>query len=64
MPPASEDHAVATESTELLRTLIRSACVNDGAAESGQEVRNVEALEDYFAGSGLASERYTAAPGR
>ena len=38
--------------------------MNDGAAESGQEVRNVEALEDYFAGSGLASERYTAAPGR
>ena len=41
MPPASEDRAVAAESTELLRTLIRSACVNDGAAESGQEVRNV-----------------------
>ncbi len=58
------DERVCTEATELTRTLIRNACVNDGTLASGQEVRNVEALEDYFAGAGLASERYVAAPGR
>ena len=58
------DDALATESTELLRTLIRNACVNDGRVTSGQEVRNADALEDYFAGSGLVCERYVAAPGR
>ena len=34
-----------TDSTELLRTLIRNACVNDGDVASGQKVRNVDALE-------------------
>jgi len=60
----ADDNALATESTELLRTLIRNACVNDGRVTSGQEVRNADALEDYFAGSGLVCERYVAAPGR
>ena len=36
-----DDRAVEVESTELLRTLIRNACVNDGSAASGQEDRNV-----------------------
>jgi hypothetical protein len=49
---------VQTDSTELLRTLIRNACVNDGDVASGQKVRNVDALEAYFAGSGLWCERY------
>lgn len=53
-----------TESTELLRTLIRNACVNSGDPASGQEVRTVDALEDYFAGSGLRCERYEAARDR
>jgi acetylornithine deacetylase/succinyl-diaminopimelate desuccinylase-like protein len=56
--------AVAVEATELLRTLIRNACVNDGDPGSGQEVRQADALEDYFAGSGLGCERYSAGPGR
>ena len=33
--------------------MIRNACVNDDTVGSGQEIRNVAALEDYFAGSGL-----------
>src|SRR5207244_13411543 len=41
-----------------------SDLVNDGRVTSGQEVRNADALEDYFAGSGLVCERYVAAPGR
>jgi acetylornithine deacetylase/succinyl-diaminopimelate desuccinylase-like protein len=53
-----------TEATELLRTLIRNACVNDGTPASGHEERNADALEAYLAGAGLAFERHAAAPGR
>ena len=59
-----DDQVVETESTELLRTLIRNACVNDGTAESGQEAKSVDALEDFFAGSGLTIERHQSLPGR
>src|SRR5688572_12258370 len=59
-----DDRAVETEATELLRTLIRNACVNTGEVASGHEARSVDALEDFFAGSGLACERYTSQPGR
>ena len=52
------------EVTELLQELIRNACVNDGATESGQEVRSADALASYLEGSGLDLERYEAAPGR
>ena len=45
---------VQTESTELLRTLIRNACVNTGDPASGHEIRSVEALEEYLAGAGSA----------
>ncbi len=59
-----EDTAVETQATELLRTLIRNGCVNTGEAASGHEDRSVDALEDFFAGSGLSCERYTSQPGR
>jgi acetylornithine deacetylase/succinyl-diaminopimelate desuccinylase-like protein len=55
---------LTAEPTELLRTMIRNACVNDDTAGSGQEIRNVAALEDYFAGSGLTCRQFEAAPGR
>ena len=55
---------LTAEPTELLRTMIRNACVNDDTIGSGQEIRNVAALEDYFAGSGLTCRRFEAAPGR
>jgi acetylornithine deacetylase/succinyl-diaminopimelate desuccinylase-like protein len=58
------DDTLETEATELLRTLIRNACVNDGRPESGQEARNADAIEDHFAGSGLTTARYEPAPGR
>jgi len=60
----SDDATIETEATELLRTLIRNACVNTGDVASGNEARSVDALEDYFAGAGLSSERYTSLPGR
>src|SRR5207302_4479025 len=59
-----DEQAIETESTELLRTLIRNGCVNTGEASSGHEARSVDALEAFFAGSGLACERYTSEPGR
>ena len=60
----TDDRTIEVESTELLRTLIRNACVNDGTAASGQEVKSVDALEDFFAGSGLTFERHESLPGR
>src|SRR5262249_53184666 len=59
-----DDQAVEIQSTELLRTLIKNACVNDGTPQSGHESRSVDALEDFFAGSGLAVERRQSMPGR
>jgi acetylornithine deacetylase/succinyl-diaminopimelate desuccinylase-like protein len=52
------------EVTDLLQHLIRNACVNDGSAASGNEVRNADLLEDYFDGSGVDIGRYEPAPGR
>src|SRR5215472_18116333 len=60
----SEETAIETQATELLRTMIRNACVNTGEATSGHEERSVAALEDFFAGTGLSCERYTSEPGR
>jgi acetylornithine deacetylase/succinyl-diaminopimelate desuccinylase-like protein len=59
-----DEVAVETQATELLRTLIRNGCVNTGEAASGHEERSVDALEDFFAGTGLACQRYTSQPGR
>jgi acetylornithine deacetylase/succinyl-diaminopimelate desuccinylase-like protein len=55
---------IERDSTELLRTLIRNACVNTGEEASGGESRSCDALEAFFAGSGLSCERYTSSPGR
>jgi acetylornithine deacetylase/succinyl-diaminopimelate desuccinylase-like protein len=55
---------IEVQSTELLRTLIRNGCVNTGEESSGHEDRSCDALEAFFAGSGLCCERYTSSPGR
>ncbi len=52
------------ESTELLQTLIRHRCVNDGRVESGDEVRSVDAIEAYLGTAGFDVERYEPQPGR
>lgn len=53
---------------ELLRDLVRAACVNDGSVESGQEVRGVRVLQRYLAeaidGGRLETQVLEAAPGR
>ena len=52
------------ETAELLQALIRNACVNDGEATSGFEVRNAETLRAYLGAHGLETESFEAAPGR
>ncbi|MDQ3148168.1 MAG: M20/M25/M40 family metallo-hydrolase, partial [Actinomycetota bacterium] len=52
------------EVTDLLQHLIRNACVNDGAVDSGGEARSVDTLASYFEGAGLDVERYEPEPGR
>ena len=49
---------------DLLQSLIRNACVNDGTVQSGNELRSVDLLDSYLAGSGLDLQRYEPAPGR
>lgn len=49
---------VTDEVTDLLRHLIRNACVNDGSADSGHELASVEVLASYLEGVGLDLERY------
>src|SRR5207244_4033418 len=55
------EDAMTAEVVELLRTLIRNACVNDGTDASGHEIRSADTFEAYLSGVGLAMERYTAA---
>lgn len=57
-------HRRQGETVELLQTLIRNACVNDGTAGSGEEVRNADALAALLELPGVELERFDAAPGR
>jgi acetylornithine deacetylase/succinyl-diaminopimelate desuccinylase-like protein len=52
------------EATELLQTMIRNQCVNDGRPESGGEVRNAQTLGAYLAGPGMDIRQYESHPGR
>jgi acetylornithine deacetylase/succinyl-diaminopimelate desuccinylase-like protein len=52
------------QTVELLGTLIRNACVNDGTPTSGQEVRSAETLTSFLADTGLDIERFEPTPGR
>ncbi len=52
------------ETVELLQTMIRNRCVNDGTAASGQEVRNADTLTQFLDGSGAPIERFEPSPGR
>ncbi len=56
--------AATAETVELLQTLIRNRCVNDGTPESGQEVRNADVLQTVIEGAGIDVERYEPTPGR
>ena len=52
------------QTVELLQTLIRNRCVNDGTAESGNEVRNADVLRQFLGDTGLDVQQYEPTPGR
>jgi acetylornithine deacetylase/succinyl-diaminopimelate desuccinylase-like protein len=52
------------EVTELLQTLIRNRCVNDGTVASGNEITSVETLSSYLRVPGAEMKRYEPRPGR
>jgi len=52
------------ETVELLQTMIRNECVNDGRAESGDESRSVAVLEHFLEGVGVELQTYEPSPGR
>lgn len=56
--------AAVNETVELLREMIREACVNEGTEESGQEIRNVRVLQRFFDGVPVETHVLEAAPGR
>ena len=56
--------ALTSETVELLQTLIRNECVNDGTPESGGEVRNADVLQSVIEGPGVVVERFEPTPGR
>ncbi len=58
------DPALTNTTVELLRTMIRNECVNDGTEASGDEVRNADVLTTFLEGAGLDVERFTSRPGR
>ena len=62
MPAAAEEFVGPT--TELLQSLIRNACVNDGTPDSGNEIRNAELLTGYLEGAGIDVEQFESRPGR
>ncbi len=49
---------LTAETVELLQTLIRNECVNDGSAESGHETRNADVLQTFVESSGVDIERW------
>ena len=55
---------ITGEVTELLQTLIRNGCVNDGTDESGQERRSTDTLQSYLEGTGLDLQTYEPLDGR
>lgn len=55
---------VSAATIALLKELIANACVNDLTADSGEEVRNADTLERFFAGSGAKVQRFEPHPGR
>lgn len=52
------------ENIELLQTMIRNQCVNDGTPESGHEDRNAHLLRDELESSGVDLQLLEVLPGR
>ncbi len=56
--------ATTAETVELLQTLIRNQCVNDGTAASGHERRNADTLEAFLGEAGFDVIRFEPTSGR
>jgi acetylornithine deacetylase/succinyl-diaminopimelate desuccinylase-like protein len=52
------------QSIELLQTLIRNRCVNDGTPGSGQETRNADTLRSFLGAGGFDVQTFEPTPGR
>ncbi len=52
------------EVVELVRQMVRNACVNDGTEASGHEIANADLLRTRLEGSGCDLESYEPLPGR
>ena len=61
---ATERDGRTHKTVDLLQTLIRNACVNDGTATSGNEVLNSDVLESFLEGPGIDIETFEPTPGR
>lgn len=56
--------SLTDETVELLQTLIRNECVNDGTRESGFESRNADVLQQIISVPGVDVERFEPVEGR
>ncbi len=52
------------QTVELLQTLIRNRCVNDGSPDSGNETRNADVLQQVVDRPGVEIERWGPSPER
>ncbi len=64
MIDASTEQTLTNETVELLQTLIRNQCVNDGTPDSGHEDRSARLLRDELEGTGVDMETFELHPGR
>ena len=62
--PASTSTDPSAEVTDLLQRLIRNACVNDGTAASGGEVRSADLLRQHLGDRGMDVFATEPSPGR
>ncbi len=58
------DDALTAQTVELLQTMIRNECVNDGQRTSGHEERNSDLLESFLEGPGVDVAHFDCLPGR
>jgi acetylornithine deacetylase/succinyl-diaminopimelate desuccinylase-like protein len=57
-------HGPSGETVELLQAMIRNACVNDGTADSGEEIRNATTLRAYLEPCGVDLQVFEPHAGR
>ena len=56
--------AITAETVELLQTMIRNGCVNDGTPSSGFEHRNADTLHAFLGDAGFDVARFEPTAGR